>query len=414
MLAELERRGLRDSTLVVFLSDNGAPFPREKGTLYDSGTRTPLVLSWPGIIAAGSVYDRAPVSTIDLMPTLLEVAGGTPRARCRAGASAMLTEPGTSRRPGVRLQRAQLARLRRAPARGAHQPVQADPDRRLHRAAALHRGRHRGQPLVPGAARPGQGGPADPAHAAAVRGRPGPGWSCTTSAGSVGAGEPGGPPGHAARVRELAAVLQPWMEQTDDFPAAYRVRDDNTDRVTGVLFTTDPAAAETGSTAAGAMGDPGAELASDHGIAVPLLSAGLRPLRPVRGPRRGDRPTALPRSSDFCAGLRGARDGCLDPCLPPAWCRRRGRAARAGHRPRRIRARAWYLPVFLTMPAVTGISYGLMRLMGRPLVAPRFPLPGALMMFGVFVPATLGEAGLVGLRTSTRCKSAMERAPSRA
>ena len=44
LVAELERRKLRGNTLIVFLSDNGAPFPREKGTLYDSGTRTPLIL----------------------------------------------------------------------------------------------------------------------------------------------------------------------------------------------------------------------------------------------------------------------------------------------------------------------------------------------------------------------------------
>lgn len=36
----------------------------------------------------------------------------------------------------------------------------------------------------------------------------------------------------------LAAVLQEWIEQSDDFPAAYRVRDNDTDRITGVQFTT--------------------------------------------------------------------------------------------------------------------------------------------------------------------------------
>jgi hypothetical protein len=45
-------------------------------------------------------------------------------------------------------------------------------------------------------------------------------------------------PAYAGRVRELAAVLQKWIESSDDFPAAYRVRDDNTDRVSGVLFST--------------------------------------------------------------------------------------------------------------------------------------------------------------------------------
>jgi hypothetical protein len=39
-------------------------------------------------------------------------------------------------------------------------------------------------------------------------------------------------------VRELARVLEWWIEGSDDFPATYRVRDDNTDRITGVQFTT--------------------------------------------------------------------------------------------------------------------------------------------------------------------------------
>jgi hypothetical protein len=41
---------------------------------------------------------------------------------------------------------------------------------------------------------------------------------------------------YAKNVRELTAILQEWMEQTDDFPATYRVRDDHTDRITGVQF----------------------------------------------------------------------------------------------------------------------------------------------------------------------------------
>jgi N-sulfoglucosamine sulfohydrolase len=45
-------------------------------------------------------------------------------------------------------------------------------------------------------------------------------------------------PAYARDARELASVLQEWMEQSDDFPAAYRIRDDNTDRLTGVPFTT--------------------------------------------------------------------------------------------------------------------------------------------------------------------------------
>jgi hypothetical protein len=38
-------------------------------------------------------------------------------------------------------------------------------------------------------------------------------------------------------VAELAGILQDWLEHSDDFPAAYRVRDDNTDRITGIPFS---------------------------------------------------------------------------------------------------------------------------------------------------------------------------------
>jgi hypothetical protein len=45
-----------------------------------------------------------------------------------------------------------------------------------------------------------------------------------------------GEPRFAKELAELADSLQQWIEQSDDFPAAYRVRDDNTDRITGVAF----------------------------------------------------------------------------------------------------------------------------------------------------------------------------------
>jgi N-sulfoglucosamine sulfohydrolase len=77
VLAELDRQGVAGETLVVFLSDNGRPFPRCKTTLYDSGIRTPLIVRWPGHVQPGS---RCPslVSTIDLAPTLLRLAGLMP------------------------------------------------------------------------------------------------------------------------------------------------------------------------------------------------------------------------------------------------------------------------------------------------------------------------------------------------
>lgn len=73
VLAELERQGEASNTLVVFLSDNGRPFPRCKTTLFDDGVRTPLLMRLPGRIAKGGVCTSL-VSAVDLAPTVLELA----------------------------------------------------------------------------------------------------------------------------------------------------------------------------------------------------------------------------------------------------------------------------------------------------------------------------------------------------
>ena len=77
VLAELDRQGVAENTLVFFLSDNGRPFPRSKTTLYDSGIRTPLIARWPGHVAPGSRCSGL-VSTIDIAPTILKSAGIEP------------------------------------------------------------------------------------------------------------------------------------------------------------------------------------------------------------------------------------------------------------------------------------------------------------------------------------------------
>ncbi len=73
VLDKLDELGLAENTLVCFVSDNGAPIPGNKMTLYDRGIGTPLLLRLPGRIAAGSVNEDL-VNTIDIMPTLLETA----------------------------------------------------------------------------------------------------------------------------------------------------------------------------------------------------------------------------------------------------------------------------------------------------------------------------------------------------
>jgi N-sulfoglucosamine sulfohydrolase len=63
-----------DNTLVMFLSDNGIPFPGAKTTLYDPGLRLPLIVSAPAIKQRGLRND-ALASFVDVMPTALEWAG---------------------------------------------------------------------------------------------------------------------------------------------------------------------------------------------------------------------------------------------------------------------------------------------------------------------------------------------------
>ena len=94
LLAYLEEKALLDSTLVVFVVDNGLrPDPaqptrqdaRSKYSPYEDGLRTPILLRWDGRTRPGD--HPQPVSTVDLVPTILSAAGlireVTPRMRGR-------------------------------------------------------------------------------------------------------------------------------------------------------------------------------------------------------------------------------------------------------------------------------------------------------------------------------------------
>lgn len=75
VVEELKKRGQLDNTLIVVTSDNGRPFPREKGNLYEAANHLPFAVMWKnGIKAPGRVV-RDYVSFIDLAPTFLEAAG---------------------------------------------------------------------------------------------------------------------------------------------------------------------------------------------------------------------------------------------------------------------------------------------------------------------------------------------------
>lgn len=77
LLARLERDGLAQNTIVVFMGDNGACLFRSKQFLYDGGIHVPLLVAWPDRRRAGTVDDRL-VSSIDVSAALLGFAGVTP------------------------------------------------------------------------------------------------------------------------------------------------------------------------------------------------------------------------------------------------------------------------------------------------------------------------------------------------
>ena len=65
-----------DDFLFLFTSDHGGQWPRGKWNLYETGVRIPLIVSWPGRIAKGGRTD-AMVSSVDIVPTLIDAAGGS-------------------------------------------------------------------------------------------------------------------------------------------------------------------------------------------------------------------------------------------------------------------------------------------------------------------------------------------------
>lgn len=70
----LKDTGQYDNTLIVYLSDNGAPFPGAKTTLYEPGIRLPCIVKLPKPQKRGFVQE-AMISWVDIMPTLLDFAG---------------------------------------------------------------------------------------------------------------------------------------------------------------------------------------------------------------------------------------------------------------------------------------------------------------------------------------------------
>jgi arylsulfatase A-like enzyme len=83
LMQSLQRLGVADNTVVVFMSDNGQPkqVPRNrplrghKLTPYEGGVRVPLIVKWPGVVKPGGVCRDHYVIIEDIFPTLLEMGG---------------------------------------------------------------------------------------------------------------------------------------------------------------------------------------------------------------------------------------------------------------------------------------------------------------------------------------------------
>jgi N-sulfoglucosamine sulfohydrolase len=75
LLAQLDAAGLAGNTLVIYLGDHGAQFPRGKVAAgYEASLRVPMLMRWPGRVPAGQACGQL-VSSIDLVPTIYEAAG---------------------------------------------------------------------------------------------------------------------------------------------------------------------------------------------------------------------------------------------------------------------------------------------------------------------------------------------------
>ena len=90
---ELRSLGVADETLVWYTSDNGAKRPGstgglrgQKGDLYEGGLRVPAILEWPSVIDVPRTSDL-PAGTVDILPTVLELAGVEPPDRPLDGVS---------------------------------------------------------------------------------------------------------------------------------------------------------------------------------------------------------------------------------------------------------------------------------------------------------------------------------------
>ncbi len=74
LLTDLEKKGMRDNTIIIFIGDNGRCNVRGKGYVYEPGLHLPLIVNWPAGITGGKKDTRL-VASVDVAATILEAAG---------------------------------------------------------------------------------------------------------------------------------------------------------------------------------------------------------------------------------------------------------------------------------------------------------------------------------------------------
>lgn len=74
VLDDMDKLRVRENTLIIYIADHGADFPRAKGSAYESGVRIPMIVNYPKTFSQGKVENQL-VSTIDILPTMLDLCG---------------------------------------------------------------------------------------------------------------------------------------------------------------------------------------------------------------------------------------------------------------------------------------------------------------------------------------------------
>ncbi len=83
LVDHVDELGIRENTMIIYMGDNGGsrpiyaentPLRGSKFTLYEGGTRVPMIVSQPGTLLENEILDNV-VSAFDLLPTMLSAAG---------------------------------------------------------------------------------------------------------------------------------------------------------------------------------------------------------------------------------------------------------------------------------------------------------------------------------------------------